>query len=460
MRCGGKRRWSWGLFGVVSLLLPACAGNINDRPAFLTFTSRVSVGTGGIPSDQPSHSPSVSADGRYIVFTSHATTFVSNTNGKDQIYRFDTTTLATICVSVTPTGVPAGDNSANPSISDNGQYVAFESIAADLTPGLTGNSVNIFIRDMNAGLTSCVSITAGGTPEDIFDTNHPTISGDGRYIAFESFAQDLVTGGTAAGVSNIFMRDSVLNTTSLVSLTSSGAQITSGSCLFGTISGDGHWVLFVSTSSQIVSGTTAPANVFLRDLVQGKTTCVSLNYLGMPANATSGINTAVVNPSIPPEKGIAISTDGRWIAFSSFASDLLGPPQSFSLPSGIYVLDRLQGATELVSINSLGAPAVSDAFRPSISGDARYVSFESMADNLVVGKSNNATDVFIHDRFANTTVRASVSTGLGQATPFQASLEGSLSRDGRFIAFSSFADNLVEGDSNAVEDVFLRGPLN
>ncbi|HEV3028303.1 MAG TPA: calcium-binding protein, partial [Planctomycetota bacterium] len=287
-----------------------------------------------------------------------------------------------------------------------------------------------------------------------------TISGDGRYIAFESFAQDLVPGGTAAGVSNIFIRDTVLNTTSLVSWTSSGAQITSGTCMFGTISGDGHGVLFVSTSSQIVPGTTAAANVFLRDLVQGKTTCVSLNDLGQPANATSGINTAVVNPTIPPSKGLAISSDGRWVAFSSFASDLLGPPQSSSLPSGIYVRDRLQGTTELVSVNALGAPAVSDAFRPSISGDGRYVSFESMADNLVVGKSNNATDVFIHDRLASTTLRASVSTGLGQATPFQASLEGVLSRDGRYIAFSSFADNLVEEDTNAVEDVFLRGPLN
>ncbi|HVR84468.1 MAG TPA: calcium-binding protein [Planctomycetota bacterium] len=443
---------------MLSLLVPACTGNINDRPAFLTFTSRVSVGTGGIQSDQPSHSPACSADGRFIVFASHATTFVSPTNGKDQIYRYDTMTHTTECVSVTPAGVPAGDDSEHPSISDDGQFVAFESIAADLIPGLTGNSVNIFVRDMNAGITSCVSITTGGTHEDIFDANNATISGDGRYIAFESFAQDLVAGGTAAGVSNIFLRDSVLNTTSLVSWTGSGAQITSGSCMFGTISGDGHWVLFVSTSSQIVSGTTAAANVFLRDLVQGKTTCVSLNYLGQPANAASGIDKALVNP--PLNKGIAISTDGRWVAFSSFASDLLGAPQAASLPSGIYVVDRLQGTTELVSANSLGAPAVSDVFRPSISGDGRYVSFESIADNLVVGKSNNATDVFIHDRLAETTLRASVSTGLGQATPFQASQEGVLSRDGRFIAFSSFADNLVEGDTNAVEDVFLRGPLH
>src|SRR5579872_7282899 len=410
MMHGGRRRWSWGFLGV-ALLVPACSGNINDRPAFLTFTSRVSVGTGGIQSDQPSHSPAMSADGRFVVFTSRATTFVAAPNGKDQIYRYDTMTGTTDCVSVTPAGVPAGDDSANPSISDNGQYVAFETIAADLIPGLSGNSVNIFLLDMNVGVTSCVSIAAGGTPENIFDTNNATISGDGRYIAFESFAQDLVPGGTAAGVSNIYLRDSLLNTTSLVSLTSSGAQITSGSCMFGTISGDGHWVLFVSTSSQIVSNTTAPANVFLRDLVLGKTTCVSLNSLGQPANATSGINTAVVNPSIPPNKGIAISTDGRWVAFSSFASDLLGPPQTFTLPSGIYVVDRLQGATELVSINSLGAPAVSDVFRPSISGDGHYVSFESTADNLVVGKSNNATDVFVHDRLAHATIRTSVSTG-------------------------------------------------
>ena len=338
-------------------------------------------------------------------------------------------------VNVSATGSEAtGGPSLHPSISADGRWVAFDSKANTLVAGDPPVTRDIFVRDRASGTIELVSRDSNGVQANDA-SGLPSLSRDGRYVVFESQATNLVPGDTNFAT-DVFLRDLQSDTTELVSLDSAGVQGNSSSDSAST-SADGRYVVFHSTSTNLVPGdSNFDYDVFLRDRQSGTTERVSVDSAGLEANDHS------LRPSI--------SADGRYVAFWSYASNLV--PGDTNQATDVFVRDRLNGTTERVSVDSAGAEANDKCYDPSISADGRFVAFEGLADNLVPGDTNNAVDVFVRDRQLGTTERVSVSsTGVqGNST----SNDPSVSEDGRFVAFHSFADVFVLGAGG--EQIYLR----
>ncbi len=347
----------------------------------------------------------------------------------------------TVRVSVSSAGAQGNWDSYHPSISADGRYVAFESDASNLVAGDTNGYQDVFVRDRQFGTTERVSVSSSGaqgnSDSGLYDAI--SISADGRYVAFTSSAGNLVSGDTNY-THDVFVRDRQLGTTERVSVSSSGEQGNSAS-EFSSISADGRYVAFASYASILVSGDTNNTNdIFVRDRLMGTTERVSVTSSGTQGNSDSYL------PSI--------SADGRYVAFSSYASNLVsGDTNNYT---DEFVRDRLAGTTERVSVSSSGAQGNRDSFYASISADGRYVAFESYASNLVAGDTNGKWDVFVRDRQLGTTERVSVSSSGAQGNSDSGDYGISISADGRYVAFGSYASNLVSGERNGYQDVFVR----
>lgn len=268
----------------------------------------------------------------------------------------------------------------------------------------------------------------------------PAVSQDGRFVAFESAASNLVPGDTN-GKSDIFVVDRAQHQIARVSLGLGGAE-QNGDAHQPEISGDGRFVAFLSNGTNLVQGATlAVSQVYLYDRQAGTTELISRTPAGKPGA------TGAYAP--------AIDRTGRYVAFESDDDDLADP----RMPSwvyGIYIRDRMQGTTTRISVDGTGATGNFPSTRAAISADGRYVAFQSEATNLVAGDGNGAIDVFVRDRMQGTLVRASVG-GSGAGTEGNGpSNTPALSADGRYVAFTSAATNLVTGDTNGHADVFVR----
>ncbi|MBI2842240.1 MAG: PD40 domain-containing protein [Armatimonadetes bacterium] len=345
----------------------------------------------------------------------------------------------TVRVSISSiSGEPENDHSVYPSISGDGRYVAFESYATNLVPLDTNGFSDVFVRDMVLGPTERVSVSTGGVQGDL-ESHYPSISGDGRYVAFESYATNLVPGDTNVQY-DVFVRDMVLGTTERVSVSTGGAQGDGGS-LQPSISADGRYVAFSSGAKNLVPGDMGGDGIFVRDRVLGTTERVSVSTDGVQADKISA------SPSI--------SGDGRYVAFFSYAKNLV--PGDTNDRADVFVRDRVLGTTERVSVSTDGVQANSDCIGDSISGDGGYVVFKSDASNLVPGDTNVWDDIFVRDRVLGTTERVSVSTGGVQGNSFSGTIRAlSISEGGRYVTWTSSASNLVPLDTNGFADVFVR----
>ncbi len=270
------------------------------------------------------------------------------------------------------------------------------------------------------------------------------LSGDGREVVFASAASDLVSGDTN-GSSDVFVRDLKSNVTERVSVDSSGTQAngaSGGEDRPAAISPDGRFVAFVSDATNLVPGdTNGRSDVFIRDRQTGTTERVSVATGGDEGNDSSGASGPV-----------AVSSDGRFVAFASDADNLVSGDTNGS--SDVFVRDRQTDTTERVSVASDGTEGDSYADSPAMSADGRYVAFESAASNLVPGDTNASMDVFVRDRQTGTTTRVDTDGSGGQANG--QSSAPAISADGRYVAFSSDASNLVPGDTNSKTDVFVK----
>lgn len=399
-------------------------------------TTRVSVSSAGAQGNGRSEFAAISADGRIVAFRSLASTLVAgDTNGFFDIFVRDRQTGITSRVSVTSAGAQGAGESLNPSVSADGRFVAFDSFAP-LVAGDTNGAQDIFVHDRQTGTTSRVSVSSSGAQANNVSTS-AAISADGRHVAFVSGATNLVAGDVNAK-DDIFLHDRQTGETTLVSVSSSGTQGNLDSAT-PAISSDGRIVAFRSgASTLVVPDTNSFDDVFVRDTSTGQTTRVSVSSAG--AQGDFG--------------GVApcLSADGRHVSFSSQSTNLVPGDTNFS--TDVFVHDRQTGATTRVSVSSAGAQGSSFSGFSSLSADARLVAFESGAADLVPGDTNGFTDVFVHDRQTGATVRASVSTAGGQGDSDSA--RAALSADGRFIAFHSFASGLVAGDTNGAYDAFVR----
>jgi Tol biopolymer transport system component len=279
-------------------------------------------------------------------------------------------------------------------------------------------------------------LPAAGTQGDA-DSEYPSISADNRYVAFESVATNLVAGDTN-GYSDIFVQDRQTGTTTRVSKSSAGVQGDYESYA-AFISADGRYVVFESEATNLVAGdTNNHRDIFVRDRQTGTTWLVSKSSAGVQGDGNSYI--------------ASISADGRYVAFVSEATTLVAGDTNAK--ADVFVRDRQTGTTTRVSRNSAGVEGNDGSFSPSISGDGRYVAFPSDATNLVAGDTNGVSDIFVRDRNTGTTYLVSRSSAGVQGSAD--SYYPSLSADGRYVTFDTYASNLVSGDTNAKRDVFVR----
>jgi Tol biopolymer transport system component len=412
------------------------------------ITERVSVSSAGTAGDDASTAAAVSGDGRFVAFWSSASNLVAgDTNGTTDVFVHDRQTGTTERVSVDSRERQSVGGDAfgspdstfgRPAISGDGRFVAFASTATNLAKGDRNQAADIFIRDRLAGTTERLALT-GRKGEPNSETSFPVISPDGRFVAFTSFADNLVAGDTNQA-SDVFIHDRQTQSTDRVSVNSAEEQGNAGSA-GAAISPDGRFVAFGSAATNLVPGDVDDAafDVYLRDRQTG---------------TTEGIST-LAPPSglVRHSGGPSISADGRYVAYDSWDSNQV--PGDTNDRYDIYVLDRNTGTVELVSVSSAQVQGNNDSMSPSISADGRFVAFHSDADNLVAGDGNFDVDVFIRDRAAQTTVRASVRTD-GTETGFElASFSASLSADGQVVAFES-EGALVPEDSEFPVDVFVH----
>lgn len=335
-------------------------------------------------------------------------------------------------------GVDAACFSNRGSISDDGRWVAYYTTATNIVTGDTNAESDVFLRDVVASTQTRVSLTQSGGQANQRSTV-PALSATGKFIAFQSSASNLVPGDTNAA-SDIFVRDMGFGGTVVrASVTQSGGQV-GGASLAPAISSDGRFVAFLSSASNVVTGdTNGTSDIFVRDLVAGTTERMSVSSAGQAANGSS---------SKP-----AISGDGRYVAFLSAASNLVGDDTNGV--QDVFVRDRVSRTTERVSVPTAGGQANDSSFGMDISGDGRFVTFDTNATNLVSGDANGATDVFVRDRVDGTTTRASVSTDGAEGNG--ASREPVISTDGRAIAFVSDATNLgLLSDGHRGADIYLH----
>jgi Tol biopolymer transport system component len=400
-------------------------------------TTRASVSGSGQEANNISRSASISADSRFVAFWSYASNLVpDDTNGRPDVFVHDRLTGQTSRVSVSSDGLEGNENSYYPSISADGRFVAFYSAASNLVPDDTNGHWDVFVRDRQTGETTRASVSSNGE-QGYGGSFDPSISADGRYVAFWSLADNLVPGDTNQKA-DIFVRDRVSGETTRVSVSSDGEEsnLHSGS---PSISADGRFVAFDSYATNLVPGdTNARSDVFVHDRETGQTARLSISGSGQQGNDGSYV------PSI--------SAAGRFVAFYSSASNLV--PEDTNGYSDVFVHDAQTGQTIRVSVSNDGAQANRDSEYPSISADGRSVAFWSYASNLVPGDTNAKADVFVRERRARQTARVSVSGSGEEGNSY--SLNPSISADGRSVAFHSAASNLVPGDTNGREDVFVH----
>jgi Tol biopolymer transport system component len=345
-------------------------------------------------------------------------------------------TIVFLVITVLIAEVQAGGYVPNPSISADGRYVAFDSDVANLVPGDTNGLSDIFVRDRTAGVTYLVSKNSAGDQGNTYSV-YPSVSADGRYVAFMSGATNLVYADTN-GVADIFVRDRQTGTTTRVSRNSAGVEGNDGS-FSPSISGDGRYVAFPSDATNLVAGdTNGVSDIFVRDRNTGTTYLVSKSSTGEIGN---GYSTAPF-----------ISADGRYVVFDSYATNLVAGDTNGM--SDVFVRDRQTGTTTLVSKSSTGVLGSGNSYYASISADGRYVAFYSYAVNLVTGDTNGVEDIFVRDRQTGTTTRVSKSSAGVEGDGD--SIYPSISADGRYVVFYSAASNLVPGDINGAGDTFVR----
>jgi probable HAF family extracellular repeat protein len=403
--------------------------------ACIAGTERASIGHNEQQGDAGSSFGVVSASGNQVAFASSAGNLVENDiNGKVDVFVRNRSAGWTSRVSVATSGVQGNNTSTNPSMSADGRFVVFESDATNLVAGDTNGRRDIFLRDRQLGTTVRLSVSTNGVQAN-GHSYRPRISPNGRFIVFESDATNLV-GTDLNGRRDIFLRDRTLNQTSRPSLTNEEGQ-PNADCTDASVSDDGLIVCFTSSATNLVAGDTNGAtDVFLRNRVTGATARVSVGPGGVQGN----------NDSF----GGRISGNGRYFAFTSAASNLA--PGDTNASDDVFLRDRFNASTTRITMSPGQANGASEAI--AISGDGRSIVYNSGASNLVAGDSNGQQDVFIHDNWTFLTRRASLGNG-GQQCP-AASVGTAVSADGRFVVFHTIAGNLVNGDTNAKTDVFLR----
>jgi alpha-tubulin suppressor-like RCC1 family protein len=378
----------------------------------------------------------ISADGRFVAFSSNASNLVAeDTNGMEDIFVRDrlSGTTETERVSISRFGSQGNSGSRAPAISADGRFVAYESGASNLVDGDTNGISDIFVYDRQSDKTELVSLSTSGTPSiaNFWGNSYPGISSDGQYVVFRS-GDDTLVSGDSNGKGDIFVRDRIKNTTVCASVYDGADSTGLEESYSPAISGNGRYVAF-TTASRLTPDAGA-WGIYVRDLKDNKTIWI-----------TDGSDPV-------------LSWDGRYIAYGQghdihvFDRDADG--------DGIYAEPGLTGqTTEIIRASVPIDDGILDgySYKPSISADGRYVAFTSHAANLVADDTNGKGDIFLRDTLLGLTKRVSVSR-VGQQTTNDSWYQA-LSADGQFIAYTSDDAALVSNDTNGINDIFVTGVI-
>jgi PKD repeat protein len=432
--------------GQNTIFLPLVTNDVHLNPLVeevleYPITERVSTSSDGTEGNGSSGNASISSDGRYVAFESWADNLVeSDTNGLNDIFVHDRETGFTSRVSLSTDGVQTNEYIEWFSISASGRFVTFDTLSNNLVLNDNNDAIDVFIHDRDTGQTTRVSVNSLGTEGNGLSW-FSSISADGRYVAFESEASNLVSNDNNNSF-DIFVHDRETSQTTRVSVASDGTEANSDS-YFSSLSADGRYLAFGSWASNLVVGDTNNiADIFVLDRQTGETTRVSVASDGTEANfLVEGVGPTAV-----------ISADGQYVAFDSSANNLVTGDNNDV--SDVFVHNRETGETSRVSVNSEGAEGNGWSWYPSISANGRYISFSSTASNLVPGDTNDQPDVFIHDRITGETKRVSVASYGAQGN--HESYNDGISANGDYVVFHSRASNLVENDTNGRRDVFVQ----
>jgi Tol biopolymer transport system component len=395
--------------------------------------------------------PTLSADGRFAAFVTREDLVTSPPVTLWRLYLYDRTTDTRTLVNHVPgsADTPDGGAAFQPTLSADGRYLAFACERCGLIPGHPTNRSEIFLYDRVTGALSLVTPATGG---DDFSLE-PRISADGRFVAFRSYATNLIPGQTdIPGTSDLFLFDRTTGGLALVSHAPGSATAAQGGVLSVGLSGDGNFIAFTSNSDSLIPGQVdgnGLPDLFLYDRASGTNVLVS-HVASSPVTAGNG-------SALSSFADVALSADGRFIAFASASTDLLFEIDDTNDTFDVFLYDRVTGITQLLSTappsGQNSAPFRTPdggATRPAISADGSRVAFVSAPD------ASSSADLFVLDRTSGAKTRVGrVHSAAPVTTNPPISFEPRLSENGRFVAFTSDSDQFVPGDLNANWDVYL-----
>jgi len=415
-------------------------------------TTLISVNSAGnATGNSQSSGGFISADGHYVIFRSDASNLVAgDNNGLSDIFRRDTVANTTELVTLNSAGTSSALTGGVflEDISADGRYVAIASLDGNLVAGDTNRKTDVFVRDMQAGTTTLVSVNAAGAAGN----NHSfasRISDDGQRIAFASAATNLTTQNDFNSSDDIFVRNLTTNTTSLVSISTSGAS-GNGFSADPQISANGQIVVFSSSATNLAAVSSSVNNIFARNLSSNTTAVVSAqtNSSTVTGNSDSFFSTDSGNVR-------SISDDGRYVVFEGRATNLTATTDTNSA-NDIFVRDLVALTTKLVSVRTDGASTGNNVSEsPRLSTNGLFVVFRSRASNLVTTDTNGFNDIFVRDVVGEKTVLASINAAGTNSGNFN-SENPYINADGSTVAFTSGATDLVTNDTNNKNDAFAR----
>lgn len=488
-------------------LAPASTNLFNTvfvRDVLNGITYVISANSNGVSGNSDAYDSVLTPDGSYVAFTSAASNLVAAaSNGIPNVFirNVPAGTISLVSLGAKSASATGDETSDSPAITPDGRYVAFYSSATNLVPGTT-NAGDIYLRDLTAGTITWISAQARSqfhalTGNSSSVSCDPLVSDDGNYVAFmtcinsangaygtgggvfrwnrasgqldlagtnvfapfgayESYDKLKLTpdgrfiayignvGGATGATNAIYLWDGQTGDTVLISADTNNTLPAAGLCDLPQVSADGSRVAFLSNANLATNPADSDWHVYLRDVAAASTSLVDVDTNGYGPGDSSVLD-------------VCLSADGSLVGFDSTLSSLAGNDRNLDFDT--FFRNAAAGTTELISVRQPLLPCISGDNLSSVatqplSQDGHFLAFDSYADDLVAGVTNQLACVYARDLYAGTTVLASV--GLGGTNASGSSYEAAISGNGRYVAFASTATNLVAGYTNAAADVYVR----